>query len=107
MLAALKKRIEALQYLCDEGIATYLFVAPIFPAITPIEEIIGNLYSKIKYVCFENLNLRGSYYGRVMQFIQDNYLIYFSLYEQIYCQKNYDYWEKTSKLIDSICCSKN
>jgi hypothetical protein len=52
---------------------------------------------------FENLNLRGTYYKQVMKYIMDEHISLLPLYEQIYNQKNIQYWEVLEAEIRAWC----
>lgn len=104
--SSIKKRIEALKKLHQEGIHTYLFMSPIFPKLSECTNIIDAVSPFVDYVCFENLNLRGAYLPRVMTFIQENYPEYEELFKMIYWNKNMAYWEELKKELEDYCSMK-
>jgi len=55
-----EKRIEALQKLKQDSIATYAFVSPIIPGLIDLEDIVNKTKSFVDYYWFEFLNLRGA-----------------------------------------------
>lgn len=100
---SVKDRIETLQILKKAGIATYLFVAPFFPGITDYQNLLNATAEYIDYACFENLNLRGSYRGRVLSMIAQEHTSKYSLYESIYYNKDQAYWTILEKEITQYC----
>ena len=64
-----------------------------FPVITDYRAIIEKTKAYFDYVCFENLNLRGAYLPRVLNYIQTNYPDIFPIYNKIYRLKDMSYWE--------------
>lgn len=87
------KRLEALYKLHAQGINTYVFVSPIFPGICDYESIVEKVYQHTNYICFENLNLRGSYKARVMNYIKNTKTHLLPLYQNIYNKNDHSYWE--------------
>jgi hypothetical protein len=57
----------------------------------------------VDYFAFENLNLRGAYYPRVMKYIRDNHAPLLPLYEEIYKGKNQEYWQILEQEIRAWC----
>lgn len=104
--SSVDKRLQALNELNKEGIDTYVFISPIFPGITDFREIIDASLSFTKAYYFENLNLRGSFYPRVLAFITELYPKLIFLYEKIYKNKDYFYWEDLSKDIENFCLDR-
>ena len=85
--SSVEKRIEALMELKNAGIETYLFMAPIFPSITDYKAIIEKTKSFVDFYAFENLNLRGAYMPKVLNFISLNYPELLDIYDEIYKKK--------------------
>jgi len=104
--SSISRRIEALKTLKSEGISTYLFMSPIFPELTNFKEIIEDTKKYFDYVCFENLNLRGAYLPKVIDFIRNNYPEHFNLFDEIYRSKNISYWERLKKEITEYCTNQ-
>jgi DNA repair photolyase len=92
--SSVEKRLDVLYKLNAEGINTYVFISPIFPGICDYESIIEKIYKHTHYICFENLNLRGSYKGRVMNYIKDTRPYLLPLYDNIYNKNDNSYWER-------------
>lgn len=101
------KRLHTLKVLHDEGIYTILFMSPIFPEMTDYKGIIEQTKDFVKEYWFENLNLRGSYKAVIMNYINEKYPDLSELYNEIYKDKNMDYWEKLSVDIDDYCTCHN
>lgn len=77
----------------DAGIRTSCFMSPIFPGITDVEAIIDRVKNQCNFIWLENLNLRGSYKGVILQYIREKYPELYPLYEEIYIQGSRTYWE--------------
>lgn len=101
--SSVQRRINTLQKLHSEGIHTYLFMSPIFPGLSNCEEVIQETYKYVDYICFENLNLRGSYLPRVMDYIKERHPEYHDLFKTIYWNKNINYWEELKKQLIRFC----
>ena len=65
---SIKSRIEILKKLKGENIPMYLFISPIFPMLTQLEEIIATCKDTVDFIYFENLNLRGRYKKNYFKF---------------------------------------
>lgn len=50
-------RLKALKKLKKEGFYTYVFVGPILPYLTDLEEIFRDVYPFVDHLSFEDLNL--------------------------------------------------
>jgi len=57
---SIKKRIEALKTLYENGIKNYAFISPIIPYLTDVEELIKETKSFTDFYWFEFLNLKAS-----------------------------------------------
>lgn len=101
--STIEERLNTLKELHKNGIYTILFMSPIFPYITDWKKIID--LSK-DYVCeywFENLNLRGQYKYKILNYIKEKHGNYFSKYMDIYERKSQKYWEELSTNINNYC----
>jgi DNA repair photolyase len=96
-------RIRTLKELKAAGIKTCLFMAPIFPGITDFKALVTETRPYVDFYGFENLNLRGAYMPRVLDFISRQYPALNELYTQIYRQKKNSYWNDLEKEICSFC----
>lgn len=105
--SSIPQRIAALKELHSQGIYTVLFMSPIFPYITDFKEI---MEATSEFVCeywFENLNLRGDYKQKILQYISEKYPQFLNGYKEIYCKKDLKYWQQLSNDIDMYCTQKN
>ena len=96
----IKSRIEAMKQIHDEGIRTTCFISPIFPGITDVFSIIVEIKDFCDYIWLENLNLRGSFKGTIMNYIKEKYPALYPLYDEIYNKKNISYWEMLDKQVE-------
>lgn len=95
------ERIEVLKKLKQEGIATYLFVSPIFPEISDIPFLLDNAKDYVDEFLFENINIRANNQERILNFIKKNKPELENLYKTL--PNNFDYWEKLKQEIISEC----
>lgn len=56
--SSLKKRIDVLERLHQNGIATYAFIGPILPELTNLEAVFEAIQGKVDFVMAESLNMR-------------------------------------------------
>lgn len=105
--SSISRRIAALKELHSQGIYTVLFMSPIFPYITNFREIIEATFEFVCEYWFENLNLRGDYKQKILEYISEKYPQFLSGYKEIYCKKNLEYWQQLSKEIDYCCAQRN
>jgi DNA repair photolyase len=96
---SIERRIAAIKTLSAEGINTYIFLSPIFPGITDFREILGGCKNLCDKFYFENLNLRGAYQPKVLNYIRKDHPHLVPLYEEIYHYKNNEYWRIMEKEI--------
>ena len=100
---SIKSRIEILKKLKGENIPVYLFVSPIFPMLTQLEEIIATCKDTVDFIYFENLNLRGRYKKIILNFISKNFPEYNQLYQDIYTKNKKEYWYLLMEDINRLC----
>lgn len=55
----------------------------------------------------ENLNLRGDYRGRILDWIDENHPELNSLYRDIYAKKNRTYWSELDADLRIFCAKEN
>ena len=89
---SIKRRLEAMKLFHERGIRTTCFISPIFPGITDVKEIIMAAKDRCNLIWLENLNLRGAYKARTMQYIKDKYPRLLPLYDEIYNRKDLSWW---------------
>lgn len=90
---SIERRLAAMKKLHNEGIRTTCFISPIFPGITDIPAIIDRVKEQCNLVWLENLNLRGSYKGVILDYIQERHTDLVPLYDEIYNYGIRRYWE--------------
>ena len=90
---SIERRLTAMKTLHEAGIRTTCFISPIFPGITDCEAIIERVKDQCNLVWLENLNLRGSYKGVILQYIKEKYPHLTPLYKEIYTHSSRLYWE--------------
>lgn len=86
-------RLKTMKVFHDCGIMTTCFISPIFPGITDVKEIITRVKDQCNYIWLENLNLRGDYKTRILNYISEKHPELMSLYSDIYLNNNRSYWE--------------
>ena len=79
---SIERRLAAMKQFYDAGVQTTCFISPIFPGITDLKEIILAAKDRCNLVWLENLNLRGDYKGRILDWIHDNHPELDGLYQQ-------------------------
>ena len=89
---SIERRLAAMKQFYDAGVQTTCFISPIFPGITNLKEIILAAKDRCNLVWLENLNLRGDYKGRILDWIQDNHPELDGLYHSIYTKNDRSYW---------------
>lgn len=99
----ISERLEALKTLYENGIYTVLFMSPIFPYITNYRDIIEKTKAFINEYWFENINLRGSYKYKILNYIKEKYPKYYSYYNKIYLENDNSYWESLAFEINKYC----
>ncbi len=87
-------RIAAIKKLCAAGVKTYIFVAPIFPQITPVFDIISHCGDAADEIWFDRLNLYPNFRDKILSFIRRNFPALLPLYKQIYLFGEDGYFER-------------
>ena len=87
-------RIAAIKKLRAAGVKTYIFVAPIFPQITPVFDIISRYGDAADEIWFDRLNLYPNFRDKILSFIGRNFPALLPLYKQIYLFGNNGYFER-------------
>ncbi len=90
--ASIERRLDAMRQFYEAGVQTTCFISPIFPGITDVVEIIERAKGQCNLVWLENLNLRGDYRPRILEWVHENHPELDSLYREIYAKKSRDYW---------------
>ena len=87
-------RIAAIKKLRAAGVKTYIFVAPIFPQITPVFDIISRYGDAADEIWFDRLNLYPNFRDKILAFIGRNFPELLPLYKQIYLFGDDGYFER-------------
>ncbi len=90
-------RIAAMRVLHENGIDTATFISPIFPEITVVEDIVRATKDVCGAFWLENLNLRGGYKRRILDYVEERYPQHLPLYQDIYQKGDRSYWVTLSK----------
>jgi len=90
-------RLEALKKLKQEGFYTYVFVGPILPYLTNIEEIFRKVSPFVDLLMFEDLNL-NSCRKEVFEIIKKN----FPKLEEKYRNLSKEFWIEKEKEIKAL-----
>ena len=90
--ASIERRLEAMRQFYEAGIQSTCFISPIFPGITDVIEIIERAKGQCNLVWLENLNLRGDYKKRILDWVHEHHPELDELYYAIYTRKSRDYW---------------
>lgn len=92
-------RIAAIKKLRAAGVKTYIFVAPIFPQITPVFDIISHCGDAADEIWFDRLNLYPNFRDKILSFIGRNFPALLPLYKQIYLFGEDGYFERLASEI--------
>ncbi len=90
-------RIEALRRLKQEGFFTYVFVGPILPYLTDLEEIFRRVSPFVDLLMFEDLNMNPAR-KRIMDVIRNN----FPELEDKYLKLSSEFWLEKEKEIKAL-----
>jgi len=98
-----KLRLEAIKKMKASGLKTWVFISPIFPYITEVEEIIKEMAPYVDYFMFENLNVRAHNRARIFNFLSRNRPDLLPIYRNIYDNKDNKYWDDLKLFIIDTC----
>ncbi len=101
----IKKRLKALKEIHNEGIRNYLFISPIMPFITDWESMVNQTNEYVDYYLFENLNITGTVWSSVKQWLETKHQDLLSEYREIYFRDN-SYWELVENQITEYCIAE-
>lgn len=99
---SIKRRIDALKKLYEEGIRTVCFVSPVFPFITDIEAIFKEVKDYCDLFWVENLNLRGGFKKDILNYIKDKYPKLYPQYDLIYNHNDRTYFYELEKTVEEL-----
>ena len=97
-----KNRIKALEKLKEAGIKTYVFIGPILPFFTEWKEIVCRTKNFTDSYMFENLNITGTVWSQVKNWLNERHSDLLREYEHIYFTKN-NYWDKVEEEVKLFC----
>lgn len=100
---SIERRLEAMRQFYEAGIETTCFISPIFPGITDVKAIIEQVKGQCHLVWLENLNLRGDYKGRILQWVHEHRPDLDDLYREIYTKGNRMYWSMLNDELRIYC----
>ena len=95
--ASIERRLDAMKIFHDAGVRTTCFISPIFPGITDVKAIIERVKGQCNLIWLENLNLRGSLKGAILDYIREKQPELTGLYEEIYSRGELGYWQKLDR----------
>lgn len=103
---SIERRLEAMRQFYEAGVQTTCFISPIFPCITDVEAIIRRVKGQCNLIWLENLNLRGDYKGRILNWIHEHHPELDSLYDTIYNRNNRTYWSELDADLRNFCVNE-
>jgi DNA repair photolyase len=73
--SSIRKRLNALKILSDEGINTYAFLGPLLPFLSEenLEDLMDILADRADRIIVDRLNLKAGNWGNIKKTIEDNY----------------------------------
>ena len=104
---SIERKIQAMKLVYDAGIRTVCFISPVFPGITDFKKIFALVKDQCDLIWLENLNLRGGFKGKIMDYIKEKYPDLRPLYEQIYNKKDRSYFENLEKEAEKLAKENN
>lgn len=100
---SIERRLAAMRTFHEAGVRTTCFISPIFPGITDVPSIIRRAKDQCNLVWLENLNLRGDYKQRILDYIAEKYPDLIPLYDAIYHKKDRSYWAELDAQMKQFC----
>ncbi|MCR4819398.1 MAG: radical SAM protein, partial [Fretibacterium sp.] len=102
---SIERRLAAMKAFHDAGVRTTCFISPIFPGITDVPAIIERAKDHCNLVWLENLNLRGDYKKRILDWVHERYPELDGLYRAIYVRNDRSYWGELDDLMRDFTAS--
>ena len=90
---SIERRLAAMKVFHDADVRTTCFISPIFPEITDVKAIIERAKDSCNLIWLENLNLRGTFKPKIMEYIQNKHPELAPLYRDIYTRGDNGYWQ--------------
>jgi len=99
---AVSRRIFALEELKRNGITTYMFIGPILPGITELEQLFQLAQKcQVNFIMAENLNLRGSIWSDVRLTVSQVFPNLLPLYEEVFKNPSL-YWARIREQVEEL-----
>lgn len=99
---SIERKLKAMKEVYDAGIRTVCFISPVFPGITDFKKIFELVKDQCDLIWLENLNLRGGFKGKIMDYIKEKHPDLYPLYENIYNKKDRSYFEELEKEAEQL-----
>ena len=96
---SIERRLAAMKAFHDAGVRTTCFISPIFPGITDVPAIIERAKDMCNLVWLENLNLRGDYRKRILDWVHVHHPELDGLYRDIYSHRDRTYWYELDEVM--------
>lgn len=96
---SIERRLAAMKECYDAGVQATCFISPIFPGITDVTEIMDAAKDQCNLVWLENLNLRGDYRVRILDWIHEHHPELDGLYQEIYSKRSRAYWTELDEKV--------
>jgi DNA repair photolyase len=97
-------RMHALREIRKHGIRNFVFISPILPGLTDWKAIIRECRDFTDSFWFENLNIKGTVWRHVNEWLSANRPDLVAEYRRIYFEKS-DYWQRVEEEIRNYCMS--
>ncbi|RVU97580.1 radical SAM protein [Coriobacteriales bacterium OH1046] len=102
----IRRKLDAMRRFYEAGVRTTCFISPIMPGITDCKEIILEAKDICNLVWLENLNLRGDYKPRILNWIHATHPGLDGLYEGIYQHRDRTYWSGLDDEMRAFCAEQ-
>jgi DNA repair photolyase len=108
---SIKDRINALKQLSEQGIKTWVFIAPILPYISEntIRDLLNEIRHSADYIMLDRLNIKsGNWYG-IVKVLKKNYPFLYEKWKEILFSKDNKrrYYHDLYSRIAGYCEEKN
>lgn len=100
-------KIQTLKILHENGIDTWVMVAPVMPGLTDWKEIVSRTHPYTGQYTFDSLNMRPAFQEKILDFVRTNYPDLSPLYTDIFINENTGYWTQLARKIRAYCQENN
>ena len=104
---SIERKLSAMKAFHDAGVLTSCFIAPIFPVITNVKEIILMVKNICNAMWLENLNLYSNNKSKVLNYIYKKYRELYPLYYSIYIKNEHSYWKQLDTELKNFATVEN